>query len=109
MTAGQAPAARAASREFESRTSDIQCWRAPQDDVLAVGQQFVGVGHSLVLLSSGTGVRPRVDLLDPLPGQMRVQLRRGDAGVAEQFLHDAQVRPALQQVCRKSYAAACGA
>jgi hypothetical protein len=74
-----------------------------QDDALAIGQQFVGVGHR-VPPPSGTGVSPRVNLLDPLPGQVRVQLCGGDAGVAEQFLHDAQVRSAFQQVCRKRMA-----
>ena len=43
-------------------------------------------------------MRPSVDLADPLAGQVRVQLCRGDAGMPEQLLHHAQVGPAFEQV-----------
>ena len=44
---------------------------------------------------------PTVDVPDPLPGQMRVQLGRGDARMSEQLLDDPQVGPALEQVRRE--------
>jgi len=50
--------------------------------------------------------RPRmkfpVDLPQPVAGDVRVNLRRADVGVAEQFLDHAQVRAVLEQMGRKT-------
>ena len=53
---------------------------------------------SSITPSDGTSDAPRA----PAPGDVRVNLRRADAGVAEQFLDDAQARPMLQQMRRKA-------
>ena len=45
-----------------------------------------------------------VNLSQPGVGDMRVDFRGADAGVAEQFLDDAQVSAVLQQVGRKTVA-----
>ncbi len=50
---------------------------------------------------------PTIDVADPLAGDMRVQLGRGDARMTEQLLDDAQVRAAFQQVGRERVAQAC--
>ena len=66
-------------------------------------------------MSGGRGTRPRlpgvsprvgveVDVLEPLGGQMRVELGRGDVGVAEHLLQGAQVAAARQQVRRERVA-----
>ena len=39
-----------------------------------------------------------VHVLEPVGGDVRVDLRRGDVGVAEHFLHRAQVASAGEQV-----------
>ena len=43
-----------------------------------------------------------MNLPQPPAGDMRIDLRRADARVAEQFLNDAQVRAVLQQVRGKA-------
>ena len=47
---------------------------------------------------------PAVDVPDPFAGQMRVQLRRGDTRMPEQFLNDPQVGPTLEQMGRERVA-----
>ena len=42
-----------------------------------------------------SGVEFRVDGLEAIPGHMRVDLCRGNIGVAEEFLHDTQIRAAF--------------
>src|SRR5690349_4880610 len=49
-------------------------------------------------LSAGTGVALGIDLAEPLHRDQRVDLGRGDRRVAEQLLHHADVRAAVQQV-----------
>ena len=65
-------------------------------------EQRVRVGpHGLPsppVARSGARMRPCVDLPDALARQVRVQLRGGDAGMAQQLLDHAQVRAALEQV-----------
>src|SRR5471030_3318240 len=50
--------------------------------------------------------RPRmklpVDLPQPVAGDVRVNLRRADIRVAEQFLDDTQIRAMLQQMRREA-------
>src|SRR6187401_2704859 len=48
--------------------------------------------------SSSPWMRPTVDVPDPLPGQMRVELGRGDTRMSEQLLDDPQVGPAFEQM-----------
>ena len=43
----------------------------------------------------------RVKLLQPLARDVRVDRRRRDVGVAEQELHDAQVRAVIQEMRRE--------
>jgi len=38
----------------------------------------------------------------PVPRHMRINLRRADIRMAEQFLDDTQIRPMLQQMRRKT-------
>jgi sulfate adenylyltransferase large subunit len=52
----------------------------------------------------GAGMRGVVDLRQVLKIQMRIDLRRGDAGVAEHFLHRAQVAGGLQHMAGKRVA-----
>src|SRR6478672_4642717 len=47
---------------------------------------------------------PTIDVPDPLSGQMRVQLGRGDTRMTEQLLDDAQVGPAFQEMGRERMA-----
>ena len=47
---------------------------------------------------------PTVDLADPLAGQVRVELGRGDTRMSEQLLDDPQVGAALEQVRRERVA-----
>src|SRR5690349_15856031 len=49
-------------------------------------------------LSAGTGVALGIHLTQPLHRDQRVDLGRRDRGVAEQLLHDAHVRPSVEQV-----------
>ena len=44
---------------------------------------------------------PRVQRLQALPRDVRVDRRRRDVGVAEQQLHDAQVRAVIEQMRRE--------
>src|SRR6187200_2135914 len=54
--------------------------------------------------SSSPWMRPTVDVPDPLPGQMGVELGRGDTRMSEQLLDDPQVGPAFEQVRRERVA-----
>src|SRR5271154_6657385 len=53
---------------------------------------------------SATALRPRmrriISLLQPLRRDMRVNLRRDEMRVAEQFLHAPQIRASVQQMRR---------
>src|SRR5262245_57627753 len=51
--------------------------------------------------SSSSGVRFAVTILQSLRGYVRVDLRRRQVLMAEQFLHAADVRAGVEQVCRK--------
>lgn len=53
-------------------------------------------------LSLPSGVIPAVDRLEARLVDMGVDLRGGDVAVAQQFLDDAQVGPAAQQVGGKA-------
>ena len=55
-------------------------------------------------LPLGPRVGASVDVPDPLSGQMRVQLGRGDTRMSEQLLDDAQVGAALEQMGRERVA-----
>src|SRR5213080_4803551 len=50
------------------------------------------------------GMRREVDVLQALRGEVRVDLRRGDVGVAEHLLDGAQVAAACEQVRRERVA-----
>ncbi len=50
--------------------------------------------------SSGAGMSLAVGLPQPVVGHVGVDLRGGQRGVPEQLLHGAQVRAALEQMCR---------
>ena len=52
----------------------------------------------------GARVRRLIDLLEAFDAGVRVDLRGGDAGVTEQFLHRAQVAAGLQQMARERMA-----
>src|ERR1043165_6971605 len=52
---------------------------------------------------------PSVDVPDPLPGEVRVQLGRGDTRMTEQLLDDAQIGTALEQMGRERVAQRVGA
>jgi len=45
-------------------------------------------------------MRGVVGLLQPLGGDVGVNLRRNEMRVAKQFLHASQIRAGIQQVCR---------
>ena len=86
--------------------------RAPHEHepvlFLAVGdplpgrEQSVGVAHApCPSWRSGPRMGPAIDVPDPLPGQMRVQLGRGDTRMTEQLLDDPQVGAAFEQVRRE--------
>ena len=47
-------------------------------------------------------MKPPVDVPQPVPGYVRVNLRGADIRVAEQFLDHAQIRAMLEQVRRKT-------
>ena len=47
---------------------------------------------------------PAVDLPDPLAGQVRVELGRGDTRMSEQLLDDPQVGAAFEQMRRERVA-----
>src|SRR6185369_14678576 len=49
-------------------------------------------------------MRPSIDLTDALTRDVGIQLRRADARMSEQFLNDAQVGAALQEVGRERMA-----
>src|SRR4029079_17685991 len=51
--------------------------------------------------SSGPRMGPAVDVPDPLPGEMRVELCGGDTRMTEQLLDDSKVGAALEQMGRK--------
>ena len=74
------------------------------EDPLPRRQQPIGVAHVARASLSGPRVGPAVDVPDPLPGQMRVQLRRGDTRMPEQLLDDAQVGPTFEQMRRERVA-----
>src|SRR3712207_9406769 len=60
----------------------------------ARGDQDRGAAHRPHILSpgvAGTRVRAEVDVAELLRGEVRVDLRGGDVGVAEHLLHRAQV------------------
>ena len=65
-----------------------------------------GIPHSVLLptrpiASSGSGVSALVALFQPLGRNVRVQLRRPEARVAQHLLHRSQVRSPVQEVgCR---------
>lgn len=42
-----------------------------------------------------------MQLLEPLTGDMSIDLRGGYIGMAEQHLHHAQIRTMIKQVCGK--------
>jgi len=63
--------------------------------------------HRLPLAPPGPGMGLVVDLGQVLEVQMRVDLRGADVGVAQQFLHGAQVSGGLQQVAGAAAAARC--
>src|SRR5258708_525208 len=44
---------------------------------------------------------PRVQLFQPFASDMRIDGRRRDVGVPEQQLHDAKIRPVIEQVRRE--------
>ena len=50
----------------------------------------------------------RVQLLQPLAGDVRVDLRRRDVRMAEQQLHHAQVRAVIEQMRREGMAQGVG-
>ena len=58
------------------------------------------------LLTSSPTLRSRMELPvnvpQPAPRHMRIDLRRADVRVAEQFLDDAQIRAMLQEMRRKT-------
>ena len=45
-----------------------------------------------------------MDLPQPVPRDLSIDLRGGDAGVAEQFLNDAQISAAFEQVSGETVA-----
>ena len=47
----------------------------------------------------GTWMRIKIDFADVGPVEVRIELRGRNAGMAEQFLHDSEVRATLQEVC----------
>ena len=72
-------------------------------DPLPGREQSVGVAHApCPSWRSGPRMGPAINIPDPLPGQMRVQLGRGDTRMTEQLLDGAQIRAALHQVGRKA-------
>src|SRR5437870_3965571 len=78
-----------------------------EDDLLPAAQQVPGVTHARsalrpVLNGSGPRVRPRVDLAQPLTGQMRVELGGADASMAQQRLDHAQIRSSFEQMGRET-------
>ena len=81
-----------------------QCCFSRCVDPLPGREQSVGVAHGLCLPRSGPRMGPTIDVPDPLPGQMRVQLGRGDTRMSEQLLDDAQVGAALEQMRRERVA-----
>jgi hypothetical protein len=59
----------------------------------------LGVGLAeTVVVSSGTGMGCLVDRPKAFAGEMGVDLRGGEVGVAEQLLHGPQVRTTFEQV-----------
>ena len=83
-----------------------------QPELGSAGQSWPGVRHRATPAPDGPRYlsRPRVkrvvDLLQPRVVDVRVDLRRGDAGVAEHFLHLPQVGAAGQADAWRSCAAA---
>ena len=89
-------------RAPQSRTS--QCCLTAVGDPFTRGQQRIGVAHVARSPSSGPRMGPTVDVPDPLPGQMRVELCRGDTRMTEQLLDDPQVGAALEEMGGKRVA-----
>jgi hypothetical protein len=53
------------------------------------------------MLDSTARVMALVKLLEPFPGDVRINLGRRKVAVSEQHLNDAQIRPVIQQVRRE--------
>ncbi len=73
------------------------------DDLFATTEQVARVAHrggALLCgrLLSGSGVRPRIDLADPLAGQVRVELGGADASMAEERLDHPEISSSLEQM-----------
>jgi hypothetical protein len=72
---------------------------APQGQVLTTLVAGLRPAETAPLpLTEGAGVGGRVDLAEPVHRDQRVDLRGGDRRVAQQFLDDADVGPAVQHV-----------
>ena len=61
---------------------------------------FAEIGFYFAFTTSGAWMCCVVSLLQPLRRDMRVNLRRDEMRVAEQFLHAAQIRARIQQMRR---------
>ena len=72
----------------------------------ARGWRDVGVvsGVTAAILAQPARMVLRVQLLQPLARDVRVDRRRRDVGVAEQQLHDAQVGAVIEQMRRERMA-----
>src|SRR3990167_7997793 len=103
-SAARAPSTQAGSRMPTIRTIAPQAPRAPPSAVTSLSRRaWPGP-------SASSGSRARVglviDLLQPLGRDVRVDLRRREARVAQQLLDAAQIGPAVKQMRREAVAQA---
>src|SRR5208283_1171059 len=70
----------------------------PSPAIATAAPRRTAITVVLVNFSACMGVRPPVDLLQLLHAHVGVHLGSGQAGVAEQLLHGADVRPTVEQM-----------